>query len=140
MRAGKKYPWYGQIRVAENPEAAAIWRSRDVEPEDCQPFGMSGDYITDEPRNLWIEHGAALWSLVDSVCTPKESKALRLRLMFDMTLEEAGAAFGVGRERVRQIENKALRKLRMHVSKDALLCIPTWTPVRPPVYAWEVPL
>lgn len=133
-------PWHGQIKCAENPEAAAIWRSRDVEPGDCPQFGMEADYITDESRDLCIEHGAALWALVDCVCTPKQSKLLRLRLVCDMTLEETGAAFGVGRERARQIESKALRTLRMHVSKDALLLIPAWTPVRRPVYAWEVPL
>ena len=48
--------------------------------------------------------------------TPREEKVLRLRFgMYDgktHTLEEVGQIFGVTRERIRQIENKAIRKLR----------------------------
>ena len=48
--------------------------------------------------------------------TPREEKVLRLRYGLDdgkaRTLEEVGKAFNVTRERIRQIESKALRKLR----------------------------
>lgn len=50
-----------------------------------------------------------------STLTPKEEKVLRMRYGFDgpeCTLEEIGAVFKVTRERIRQIEAKALRKLR----------------------------
>lgn len=48
--------------------------------------------------------------------TPREADVIRLRIGFDnnrpLTLEDVGAIYGVTRERIRQIEAKALRKLR----------------------------
>ena len=53
--------------------------------------------------------------------TPREAKVLRMRFGIDMntdhTLEEVGKQFDVTRERIRQIEAKALRKLR-HPSRS----------------------
>jgi RNA polymerase primary sigma factor len=52
-----------------------------------------------------------------STLTPREEKIVRMRFGLDRsgearTLEEIGAFFGVSRERIRQIESKALKKLR----------------------------
>ena len=56
--------------------------------------------------------------------TPREEKVLRLRYGIDdgrpRTLEEVGHEFNVTRERIRQIEAKALKKLR-HPSKSKKL-------------------
>ena len=59
-----------------------------------------------------------------STLTPREEKVLRMRLGIDEegehTLEEVGETFSVTRERIRQIETKALRKLR-HPSRSRML-------------------
>ena len=56
-----------------------------------------------------------------STLTAREAKVLRMRFGIDMntdhTLEEVGKQFDVTRERIRQIEAKALRKLR-HPSRS----------------------
>ncbi|WP_343182567.1 RNA polymerase sigma factor RpoD [Buchnera aphidicola] len=59
-----------------------------------------------------------------SALTPREAKVLKMRFGIDMhtdhTLEEVGKQFSVTRERIRQIEAKALRKLR-HPSRSEIL-------------------
>ena len=64
-----------------------------------------------------------LSSVLDTL-TPREQQVLILRFGLDdgrlRTLEEVGAYFNVTRERIRQIEAKALRKLR-HPSRGRLL-------------------
>jgi RNA polymerase primary sigma factor len=57
--------------------------------------------------------------------TPREEKVIKMRFGFDdgseHTLEEVGQSFAVTRDRIRQIEAKAIRKLR-HPSRSRRLC------------------
>ena len=88
-----------------------------------------GDFIRDE-RTMGPEEYATVEMLkselanVLSTLTEREEKVLRLRFGLDdgqcRTLEEVGQIFGVTRERIRQIEAKALRKLR-HPSRSRKL-------------------
>ena len=85
-----------------------------------------GDFIPDEDA-LSPADAAAMTFLktkvneVLSTLTPREAEVLRLRFGLKdgtpQTLEEVGKAFNVTRERIRQIEEKALRKLR-HPSRS----------------------
>ena len=80
-----------------------------------------GDFIEDqasiEPSDAALYAGLrdATRSVLDAL-TPREAKVLRMRFGIEMstdhTLEEVGQQFDVTRERIRQIEAKALRKLR----------------------------
>ncbi len=80
-----------------------------------------GDFIEDEnaekPLDETINSGLSDSTReILSGLTPREAKVLRMRFGIDMntdhTLEEVGKQFDVTRERIRQIEAKALRKLR----------------------------
>src|SRR5450432_2641819 len=88
-----------------------------------------GDFIEDKNAILPID--AAVNASLRDVCkdvldtlTPREAKVLRMRFGIEMntdhTLEEVGKQFDVTRERIRQIEAKALRKLR-HPSRSEKL-------------------
>ena len=88
-----------------------------------------GDFIPDEDALAPAEAATFIMlreQLIDvlSSLTPREQKVLRLRFGLDdgraRTLEEVGKEFQVTRERIRQIEAKALRKLR-HPSRSKKL-------------------
>ena len=88
-----------------------------------------GDFIPDDDAPAPAESAAFTLlkeQLVDvlSTLTPREEKVLKLRFGLDdgraRTLEEVGRVFNVTRERIRQIEAKALRKLR-HPSRSKKL-------------------
>jgi len=105
-----------------------------------EPISMETPIGDDEDSHLgdFIEDGAAespldsatVESLRETVhgvlsqLTPREAKVLRMRFGIDLstdhTLEEVGKQFDVTRERIRQIEAKALRKLR-HPSRSEQL-------------------
>ncbi|MBO7736253.1 MAG: RNA polymerase sigma factor RpoD [Clostridia bacterium] len=88
-----------------------------------------GDFVEDDKSITPSDSVAAtmlkeqLLRVLDSL-TPREEKVLRLRYGIDdgkpRTLEEVGKEFNVTRERIRQIEAKALRKLR-HPSRSKTL-------------------
>ena len=88
-----------------------------------------GDFIADDDTPAPAEMAShalmreQLWEVLNTL-TPREEKVLRLRFGLDdgnqRTLEEVGREFKVTRERIRQIEAKALRKLR-HPSRSKKL-------------------
>ena len=117
-----------------------------------EPISMETPIGDDEDSHLgdFIEDGAAVSPLESATSqslaeathqilaslTPREAKVLRMRFGIDMntdhTLEEVGKQFDVTRERIRQIEAKALRKLR-HPSRANYLRR-SWTN-KPPGFA-----
>lgn len=59
--------------------------------------------------------------MMEEVLTPREAKILRLHTMEGMPYSEVGKQFDISLERVRQIELKALRKLRQHKAVQELM-------------------
>ena len=101
------------LRTTERYEAG--WREQNFIPDDEAPAPAEAASFT-----LMKEQ---LMNVLDTL-TPREEKVLRLRFGLDdgrqRTLEEVGKEFNVTRERIRQIEAKALRKLR-HPSRSKKL-------------------
>jgi RNA polymerase primary sigma factor len=105
-----------------------------------EPISMETPIGDDEDSHLgdFIEDGATLTPIDAAVygslrdvtaeilesLTPREAKVLRMRFGIEMntdhTLEEVGKQFDVTRERIRQIEAKALRKLRHPTRSERL--------------------
>ena len=88
-----------------------------------------GDFIEDQTVHSPVDSATSsgLRETTHNVLaglTPREAKVLRMRFGIDMntdhTLEEVGKQFDVTRERIRQIEAKALRKLRHPTRSDQL--------------------
>jgi RNA polymerase primary sigma factor len=88
-----------------------------------------GDFIADPkaPSPFMEFVDTSLKEEIDKVLstlTPREEKVIRMRLGIgentDFTLEEVGDVFGLTRERIRQIEAKALRKLQHPLRRKRL--------------------
>jgi RNA polymerase primary sigma factor len=97
-----------------------------------------GDFIEDSNNTAPVEAAmqAGLRDVVKDILdslTPREAKVLRMRFGIEMstdhTLEEVGKQFDVTRERIRQIEAKALRKLKHPRARTSCAASPT-TPDR----------
>ena len=78
---------------------------------------LIADHSTENPyQNLVQEANSQIVEAVLSTLSTKEADILRMRFGIGadkpMTLEEVGKHYGVTRERIRQVENKAIRKLR----------------------------
>ena len=110
------------MKIAKEP----ISMETPIGDDDDSPLG---DFIEDGANTAPIEAAmqAGLRDVVKDILdglTPREAKVLRMRFGIEMTsdhtLEEVGKQFDVTRERIRQIEAKALRKLKHPSRSDKL--------------------
>jgi len=102
------------MRVAQDPVSLET-------PIGEEEDSHLGDFIEDEQATAPDDAVSSIMlkkqmEEVLNTLTPRENRVIRLRFGLDdgrtRTLEEVGAEFGVTRERIRQIEAKAIRKLR----------------------------
>ena len=90
-----------------------------------------GDFIEDpsptpEEEVIIANRREVIASYLQKYLSPRERKVIILRFGLEngqpMTLEEVGREYGITRERVRQVEAKAIRKLRFQYAKNKI----TW--------------
>jgi RNA polymerase primary sigma factor len=133
-------PTFAEIADAMGPD----WNAEKVEEAfklTREPFSLEtpigdeedsfyGDFIPDENIESPVEQASKIIlseELDEALNKLSEREAMVLKLRKGLvdgrehTLEEVGSHFGVTRERIRQIENKALRKLKYHESRTRKL-------------------
>lgn len=101
---------YGTL-VGVDSAVRKLWHSRGEEPAPLPDPGEWGPLWTDNSRIDARITGQQLLAQIGHVLTAREHQVLELRLE-GLTLREAGAQVGVTGSRIREIEAKALRKLR----------------------------
>lgn len=120
-----------------------IWTAKDVEylqviaqdvislntlignPEDGKEYEL-GEKIVDTspgPEELAVIASTRkfLLQIIETILSPREEKVIRMRYGFEtgeyMTLEEVSKRFSVSRERIRQVEDRALTKIKKKLEK-----------------------
>jgi len=101
-------------------EVRAIWytRHKELKPEvfDRLPKWMAPEAVQGDAQNDMRRLVAEVFETI----SPREAKVLQLRHWHDLTLDEIGKIFELTKERIRQIEARALRKLRHPSRSEAL--------------------
>lgn len=125
-----KPPRYGQLKTTapDGVKWGDIWRSRE---DELEPVELLEEVLFSEDRikNTDIEDGRDAWKMASEILPQRLFRVLHMRYMQGMTFEEIGECFNVTRERIRQIELKALRNLRKFALDAGL---------KPPLSRWEV--
>lgn len=105
-------------RIAErplaeyHPQVGVLWRSRHEEPESEEFDSLPGWMITDPmPQEDLADVKRIIAEFIDAL-TKREAIVIYMRFWGELTFEECAEKLGVTRERVRQIELKAMRKMR----------------------------
>jgi RNA polymerase sigma factor (sigma-70 family) len=113
-----RYTPYGTMVGASSELRIAYYHNGWVHdadiPELPQPKWNPDTPVTPDEVLAEQQTVVEIGTLLDGL-TPRQAKVLRLRFGFEcpeFTLEEVGNIFELSRERIRQIEHKALRKLR----------------------------
>ena len=107
---GKALPHYGKLNVKTlNPEVHRIWLTRNEEPNapQIEPENILTSY---EDAIEDIDFMRKIWD--HSKLNTQQCYVLLTRVVYGATLEEVGSRLQVTRERIRQIEAKAIRKLQ----------------------------
>jgi len=95
-----------------HPQVGTIWRSRNDELEQ-QVFMSLPDWMDpDEDRTQDQSDICRLITEALETISEREAKVLQLRYFLECTLDEVGGMLELTRERIRQIEKTALRKMR----------------------------
>lgn len=109
-----------------HPHVGALWRSRDEEPEP-EEFISLPEWMDQQRRD--VHDLTDIRRLINEsleLLTKRELLVIKMRYWEEMTLEEVAESLAVTRERVRQIEGKALRRLRAWSVRERLAPYTEW--------------
>lgn len=126
---------YGRLNWINIPnEARHIWRTRHDELEpDTVSWKWSWEH--EDRHDERVERADFVRKLIDvTPLEPRELEVIQLCCLEEYTFEDVAARWGVTRERVRQVQLRALRCLRKHSSK--ITNIPSWE-IDPTVTTWS---
>ena len=96
--------------------------------EECYPINLlvatMGLNLESEdwPSDIW-DYDIRQFKYLVTLLTDREQKVIQMRYQLGMTLDEVAIAFDLGRERIRQIQMKAQRKLRGWSAKKGILVV-----------------
>jgi RNA polymerase primary sigma factor len=95
-----------------HPDVGKIWRSRHQELEK-QEFEHLPPWMNREPEDIETRIDLKkIFPKIFETLGPQEIVVLQFRFWCDMTLEDCGRALNVTKERIRQIEKLAIRKIK----------------------------
>lgn len=108
-------PRYGELDWVNLPrEVKRIWTTRDNEELPELP-SWRWSWEHEEPAGERAEQADLVRKLLDAApLTQRQCLAIELTILREYTLADVAAMWGVTRERVRQVQVKALRCLRLH--------------------------
>lgn len=115
----KRPSYYGKLDTNHmSGPIRTIWYSRGDEPEPVEYYQLCDREWQDlQAVEHAIDNRAVILCLLDKL-TEREKDIFVMRIVDEMTLEEIGKEYGVTRERIRQIECKAQRKMRYWVREN----------------------
>ena len=117
--SGKRSPYYGKVDAINLPSPVrTIWYSREDEPEPVEYYKLCDREWQDlQAIDHAIDSRVIIQCLLNKL-TEKEKDIFVMRIVDGMTLEEIGQEYGVTRERIRQIEGRAQRKMLYWVREN----------------------
>lgn len=108
-------------------ETRHVWgkQAEPVKVEDCYPFNLMRAVLDQFGREIDIwDLNVRIFRDYISELSEREQKVLVMRFQDGMTQDEVGAALNVSRERVRQIQARAVRRLMAHVANGYCKTVP----------------
>lgn len=102
--------------------------NRTPEFEKCYPINLLASVLNidfdkdEEPTDIW-NYDIRRFKQLICLLNDREQRVIQMRYQYGMTLDEVGAAFDCARERIRQIQLKAERKLRTWLSTKGCMVV-----------------
>lgn len=117
--------------IAANHEIYNLWRTRHEEPPFVGTEELDAtSVVIDYENELIADYNKKYWEFVMELLEKRESEVIKMRFEDEMTLEEISKILNVTRERIRQIEAKALRRLKHPVHAEFLKYHPIYNNVK----------